>query len=130
MKRKTNLNPIVKEQVPINLKGVDSVAHLISKMGSFCEAQKCFVRDQKEIVPIGKKISFIAMLRNSSDDDICNSKRLDVLIQYDKDQITEAATIREIGAGSYEVSYVRQFAGSHTVSEQVGGEPVPGSPFL
>ena len=41
-KSKTKLNPIMKEQVPINLKGIDNVVHIISKLGSFCEAQKCY----------------------------------------------------------------------------------------
>ena len=129
-KNKTNLNPIMKEQVSINLKNMDKVMHLISKLGSFCDAQECSIRGNKEIVPIGILHLFTVQLRNSLGNEISNSKALDILVQYyNEDWVTEAATIREIGSGSYEASYVCKFAGSHTVSVQVGGKPLPGSPF-
>ncbi|XP_065902357.1 E3 ubiquitin-protein ligase TRIM71-like [Dysidea avara] len=106
-KSKTKLNPIMKEQVPINLKGL------------------------KGILPFTcKKNSFTIQLKDPLSNDICNSKEIDVMVQYyNKNQITEAATIREIGGGSYEASYICKFGGSHTVSIQVGGERIPGSPF-
>ena len=130
MKSKTKLSPIIKEQVPISFKGFDKVTHRISKLGSFCDAQKCFVADLKEIVPIDKNNCFTVKLKDFLGDDICNSTELDVVVQYDnKDQVSESATIREIGGGSYEASYVRKFGRSHTVSVQVGGETIPGSPF-
>ena len=130
-KSKTKLNPIMKEQVPINLKGIDNVVHIISKLGSFCEAQKCYTSGLKGILPFTcKKNSFTIQLKDPLGNDICNSKELDVIVQYyNKGQITEAATIREIGGGSYVASYICKFGGSHTVSIQVGGERIPGSPF-
>ena len=55
MKTHTKLRPVVEEQAPINLKGVDKAMRLVSKLGSFCDAQKCFHSDLNEEVPIGKK---------------------------------------------------------------------------
>ncbi|XP_065919710.1 E3 ubiquitin-protein ligase TRIM71-like [Dysidea avara] len=130
MKTQTKLHPIVKDLAPINLKGTDKAIHLISKLGSFCEAQKCFVSDLNEEVFIGKGISFTVFIKDIFSNDICNSKELDVLVQYfNKDRITDTATVRETGTGSYEVSYVPKFPGSHSVSVEVGGVPLPGSPF-
>ena len=130
MKNTTKLSPVMKEQVLINFKSMDKVTNHISKLGSFCDAQKCFVMDLKEIVPIDKKNCFAVQLKDILGDNVCNSKELDVLVQYyNKDRVTEAANILEIGGGSYEASYVRKFGGGHTVSVLVGGEPIPGSPF-
>jgi len=127
MKSKTILSPFIKEQVPINLKGLDKVIHQISILGSFCDAQKCFVTDLKETVPVDKSNHFTIQLKNFLGDNICYSKGLDVLVHYDN--VSESATIREIGSGSYEASYVGKFGRSHTVSVKVGGETIPGSPF-
>ena len=133
MKSKSKLSPIMKEQVPINLEGMHRVADYISKLGSFCDAQKCYTTGLKGVLPFTcKKHSFTVCLKDFLGNDICNSKELDVIVQYyNKGRVTEAATIREIGGGSYEASYVcRSVAGgSHTVSVQVGGESIPGSPF-
>ncbi|XP_065902733.1 E3 ubiquitin-protein ligase TRIM71-like isoform X2 [Dysidea avara] len=128
MESKTKLNPVSQEHSLINVKGTEKIIHQIRL---FCNVQECCtVVDLKDIVPIGKKNCFTLQLKDFLGNDICNSKELDILVQYDnKDRVTEVATIREIGSGSYEASYVRKFGGSHTVSVQVGGEPVPGSPF-
>jgi len=131
MKSKAKLGPIMKEQVPINLKGIEKVVHHVSKLGSFCDAQKCYTTGLRGELPcIHKKHSFTVCLKDFSGNDICNSKELDVLVQYyNKGRITESATIREIGGGSYEASYISKFGGIHTVSVQVGGELISGSPF-
>jgi len=131
MKNNAKLSPIMKKHVPINLKGIDKVVHIVSKLGSFCDAQKCYTTGLKGVLPFTcKKNSFRVQLKDSLGNSICNSKELEVLVQYyNKDQITEAAIIREVGGGGYEASYVCKFGGSHTVSVLVGGEPIPGSPF-
>ena len=128
IKSKTKLKPVSQEHSLINVKGTEKIIHQIRL---FCNVQECCtVEDLKDIVPIGKKNCFTVQLKDFLGNDICNFKQLDVLVQYDnKDRVTEAATIREIGGGSYEASYVHKFSGSHTVSVQVGGEPIPGSPF-
>jgi len=128
MKSKAKLCPIIKEQVPINLKGIEKVAHHVS---TFCNAQKCYTTGFAGVLPCShKKHSFMVCLKDFLGNDICNSKELDVLVQYcNKDRVTESATIREIGGGNYEAFYVSKFGGNHTVSVQVGGEPIPGSPF-
>ena len=65
MESNTNLSPILKEQVPINLKGVDKVAHLISRVGSFCEGQKCYTTGLKGKVSFTrKKNSFTVQLED------------------------------------------------------------------
>jgi len=77
-----------------------------------------------------KKTSFTVFLKDTLSNEVCISKELDVLVQYyNKDRIDEAATVREIGDGSYEVSYVPRILNSHTVSVEVGAVPIPGSPF-
>jgi len=129
-KRNTILNPFVKEQVPISLKGLNKVIHHISMLGSFCDAQKCFVTDLKETIPVNRNNCFAVQLKDFLGGDICNFNELDVLVQYDNmDQVSESATIKEIGGGSYEASYVAKFGRSHSVSVKVGGETIPGSPF-
>jgi len=130
MKTHIKLYPVDKEQAPINLKGMDKAMHLVSKLGSFCDAHKCFVSDLDEEVPIGKKISFTVILKDALGNEVCSSKELDVLVQYyNKDRVNEAATVREVGAGSYEVSYVPRILKNHTMFVEVGAVPISGSPF-
>ena len=130
VKSKTKLSPIVKEQVPINLKCMDKIANQISKLGLLYDSQKCFVTGLKEIVTIGKSNYFVLQLKDFLGNDISKTKELDVQVQYcNKSRVTEAATIRNIGDSSYEASYVCKFGGSHTVSVLMGGDHIHGSPF-
>jgi len=131
MKTHNELYSAVQQQAPIILKGVDKAVHLISKLGSFCEAQKCFVSDISEEVFVGKETAFNIFLKDDYGYHVHHSKELDVLVQYyNKGRITEAVAIREVSAASnHKAFYVPKFPGSHTLSIEVGGIAIPGSPF-
>ena len=128
MKSKVKLKPVSQEQALVNVKGTEKMIYQIK---SICTLQDCCtVEKLKRFVLTGEKHCFTVQLKDFLGNKIYHSKELEVLVQYDnKDRLTETATIREVVGGSYEASYVCKSDGSHTVCVQVGGEPIPGSPF-
>lgn len=127
MKSTAVLKPVSQEQVLVSVKGIEK---MICQIKSFCSVEECCIFENlKEIAPIGKKHRFTVHLKDFMGNNILNSKKLTVLVQYSKDQVTEAAAIQEISNGIYEASYICNFGGRHAVSVKIGEKPISGSPF-
>ena len=133
MRDKTNLKPITQQHFPIIPGNMDMMIHQFHQFGSFCDPRKCVVTDLKSLAPIGKRNSFRITLKDNLGIDIHNAREIDVHVQVKYDQkpwLTEVAAIRATSASTYEGSYICKDSASHAVYVLVGGQQIPGSPFM
>ena len=129
MKRRSRLEPVMREQAKVEFRDVEGLREAVKKLGFIrVEPSKCEV-----IIPpvIVKKTTMMISLMdklNNPVSDHCN--HINVAIENIRGgEAIQVGPIKEVGNGRYEVSYTPSRCGYHMISIIVDGHHIPGSPY-
>ena len=124
-------DPVTQEQTSVNFNGIGSMENLLSQTGTFVSPENCVVRNFSSRVPINERNSFQVLLRDARSHEVSNNlERLCIQVQYyNAARHSIIPKTKEKRNGCFEVSYTPSIGGEHTVLINIGGLPIPGSPF-
>ena len=133
-KRKSRLElcPVMSEQKEAVFENMEQITQAISKLGyDPVEPSKC-----EAVIPpvdaiVKKKATFIVILKNKDNNPVTNSsEELNVFIESIRDgEATQVRTIKEVGDGRYEASFIVRRCGYHLISITADGNHISGSPY-
>ena len=130
IKKKSRLEPVMKEQVEPQFENTETLCRAVNKLGLFpVDPSKCEV-----VIPpvIVKKMTMLMiMLKTNNNNSVTNySEELNVSIENVRDGKTiQVKTIKEVGGGRYDTSFTINKCGHYMISIIVDRHHISGSPY-
>ena len=130
MKRKSQLEPVRKEQRKMKFDGVQQLQLGINQLGLIpLDPNKCEAAIPSLIV--NKETVAIITVRDINNDLVSDSsEELDVSVQMVKNgEVVAVKAITELDNGRYNALFTPNRCGDHVISVKVDGHHIPDSPF-
>ena len=131
MKRRTRLEPVMKEQREVEYEEVERIFEEVTKLGGFrcIDPSKCKVTFPTAVTVINEETSLIITLRDDNrgiiDDE---SREVEVFVTTKTGEAIALKLVKDISGGKYTVSFTPRTVGDHVISVVVDGQHIPGSP--
>ena len=131
MKKRSRLEPVMREQVEPEFENVEPLCQAVNKLGFVpVEPSNCEVVIPPVIVK--KKMTVMIMLKNKNNNNpVTNSsEELNVFIENIRDgKAIQVRAIKAVGDGRYEASFTASRCGYYMISIIVDGHHIAGSPY-
>ena len=131
MKRRSRLEPVVKEQREVEYKKVEHLCEEVTKLGGYppLDPSKCKVTFSTETTVINREISLMITLRDVNGYLVEDSgSEFEVSVTTKTGEAIVVGPVKDVSGGNYEVSFTPRLLGDHVISVTVDGNHLPGSP--
>jgi len=131
MKRRTRLEPVMKEQREVEYEEVEHLCEEVTKLGGFqsINPSKCEVTFPTAMTVINKETSLIITFRDFNGDILDNRcSEVEVVVTTITGEAIALKPVKDISDGNYTVSFTPRTVGNHVISVVVDGQHIPGSP--
>ena len=131
MKKRSRLEPAMKEQREVEYGEVEHLCEEVTKLGGFLppDPSKCEVTFPTAITVMNKETSLTVTLRNDNGDivDDCSSE-VEVSVTTKTGEAIVVGPVKDVSGGNYTASFTPRTFGDHMISIAVDGQHIPGSP--
>jgi len=130
MKRRTRLEPVMKEQREVEYEEVECLCEEVTKLGGFpLDPNKCEVTFPTAMTVMNKETSLMITLRDFNDDIVDDrSSEVEVSVTTKTSEAISVGSFKNVSSGNYTVSFTPRTLGDHVISVVVEGQHIPGSP--
>ena len=131
MKRRSRLEPVMKEQREVKYGEVEHLCEEVTKFGGFpaVDPSKCEVTFPTAMTVMNKESSLMITLRDVNGDTVeDNSSEVEVSVTTKIKETIAVGPVKDVSGGNYIVSFTPRTPGDHVISVVVDGQHIPGSP--
>jgi len=130
MKRRTRLEPVVKEQREVEYEGVEHLCEEVTKLGRLpLDLSKCEVTFPTAMIVMNKEASLMITFRDDNGDIVDDrSSEVEVSMTTKTGEAILVGPVKDVRSGNYIVSFTPRTLGDHVISVVVDGQHIPGSP--
>ena len=130
MKRRSRLEPVMKEQREVEYKEVECLCEEVTKLGGFpLDPSKCEVTFPTTMAVMNKETSLVITLRDVNGDIVDDeSSEVEVSLSPKAGESIVVGPVKDVSGGNYTVSFTPRTLGDHMISIVVDGQHIPGSP--
>ena len=130
MKRRSRLEPVVKEQRKVEYKEVDHLCEEVTKLGGYpLDPSKCEVTFPTEMTVINRETSLMITLRDVNGYLVEDSgSEFEVSVTTKTGEAIVVGPVKDVSDGNYKVSFTPRLLGDHVISITVDGNYLPGNP--
>ena len=130
MKRRSRLEPVVKEQREVEYKEVEHLCEEVIKLGGYpLDPSKCEVTFPTAMTVMNKETSLMITMRNVNGDRVDDSGNiLEVFVTTKTGEAIVVGPVNGVSGGNYAVSFTPRTLGDHMISVVGDGQHIPGSP--
>ena len=130
MKKRSRLEPVMKEQREVEYGEVLRLCEEVTKLGGFpLDPSKCEVTFPTAMTIMNKETSLMITLRDV-DGDIVDDKsiKVEVSVTTKTGESIVVGPVKDVSGGNYTASFTPRTFGDHVISIVVDGQHIPGSP--
>ena len=131
MKRRSRLEPVVKEQKEVEFEGVEHLCEEVTKLGRYpaLDPNKCEVTFPTAMIIMNKETSLMITLRDINGDNVDESSdKVEVSLTTVTGEAIVMGRVKDVSSGKYTVYFTPRTCGDHDVSVLVDRQYIPGSP--
>ena len=130
MKRRTRLEPVIKEQREVKYEEVERLCEEVTKLGGLpLDPSKCEVTFPTAMTVINKETLLMITLRDDNGDIVDDrSSEIEVSVTSKTEEAILVEPVKDVNGGKYTISFTPRTLGDHLTSVVVDGQHIPGSP--
>jgi len=130
MKRRTRLEPVMKEQREVKYEEVKRLCEEVTKLGRLpLDPSKCEVTFPTAMTVMNKETSLMITLRDDNGDIVDDrSSEVEVSMTSKSGEVIVVEQVKFVSCGNYTVSFTPRTLGDYVISVVVDGQHIPGSP--
>ncbi|XP_065917688.1 tripartite motif-containing protein 2-like [Dysidea avara] len=131
MKRRSRLEPAMKEQREVEYGEVERLCEEVTKLGGFLppDPSKCEVTFPTAMTVMNKVTSLMITLRDVNGDIVDDkSSEVEVSMTTKTGEAIVVGPVKDVSGGNYTASFTPRTFGDHMISIAVDGQHIPGSP--
>ena len=131
MKKRSRLEPVVKEQREVEYEEVEHLCEEVTKLGRYpaLDPSKCEVTFPIAMTIMNKETLLMVTLRDINGDNVDDSSdKVEVSITTVTREAIIVGPVKGVIGGKYMVSFTPRTCGDHDVSVLVDRQHIPGSP--
>ena len=131
MKRRSRLEPVMKEQREVEYEEMERLCKEVTKLGGFLplDPSKCEVTFRTAMTVMNKETSLMVTLRDVSGDIVDDkSTEVEVSMTTKTGKAIVVGPVKDVSGRNYTASFTPRTFGNHMVSIAVDGQHIPGSP--
>ncbi|XP_065917486.1 tripartite motif-containing protein 3-like [Dysidea avara] len=130
MKKRSRLEPVMKEQREVEYGEVDHLCEEVTKLGGFpLDPSKCEVTFPTAMTVMNKETSLMVTLRDVNGDIVeYGSSEVNASVTTKTGEAIVVGPVKDVNGGNYTVSFTPRTPGDYMISIVVDGQHIPGSP--
>ena len=130
MKKRSRLEPVMKEQTEVEYEKVEHLCEEVTKLGGFpLDPSKCEVTFPTAMTIINKETSLMVTLRDVNGDIVDDkSSEVEVSVTTKTGEAILVEPVKDISGENCAVYFTPRTLGDHMISVIVDGQHIPGSP--
>ena len=131
MKRRSRLEPVMKEQKEVEYGEVERLCEEVTKLGgpTAVDPSKCEVTFPTAMTVMNKESSLMITLRDVNGGTVeDSSSKVEVSVTTQTKEAIVIGPVNDVSGGNYTVSFAPRTLGDHVISIAVNGQHIPGSP--
>ena len=131
MKRRSRLEPVMKEQREVEYEEMERLCEEVTKLGGFLplDPSKCEVTFPTAMTVMNKETSLTVTLRDVNGDIVDDkSTEVEVSMTTKTGKAIVVGPVKDVSGGNYTASFTPRTFGNHMISIAVDGQHIPGSP--
>ncbi|XP_065917713.1 E3 ubiquitin-protein ligase TRIM71-like [Dysidea avara] len=131
MKRRSRLEPAMKEQREVEYGEVERLCEEVTKLGGFLppDPSKCEVTFPTAMTVMNKVTSLMITLRDVNGDIVDDkSSEVEVSMTTKTGEAIVVGPVKDVSGGNYTAFFTPRTFGDHMISIAVDGQHIPGSP--
>ena len=131
MKRRSRLEPVMKEQREVEYEEMERLCEEVTKLGGFLplDPSKCEVTFPTAMTVMNKVTSLMVTLRDVNGGIVDDkSSEVEVSMTTKTGEAIVVEPVKDVSGGNYTASFTPRTFGDHMISIAVDGQHIPGSP--
>ena len=130
MKRRSRLEPVMKEQREVEYGEMERLCEEVTKLGGFpLDPSKCEVTFPTATTIMNKESSLMITLRDVNGDIVDErSHEVEVSVTTQTGEAIVTEPVKDVSGGNYTVSFTPRTLGDHVISVVIDGQHIPDSP--
>ena len=130
MKRRSRLEPVVKEQRKVEYKEMEHLCEEVTELGGYpLDPNKCEVTFPTAITVMNKETLLMITLRDVNGDIVDDSSsEVEIYVTTKIGEAIVVGPVKDVGGGNYTVSFTPKTLGDHMITVVVDGQHIEGSP--
>ncbi|XP_065894880.1 tripartite motif-containing protein 2-like [Dysidea avara] len=131
MKKRSRLEPVMKEQREVEYEEVERLCEEVTKLGGFLplDPSKCEMTFPTAMTIMTKETSLMVTLRDVNGDIVDDkNSEVNVSVTTKTGEAIVVGPVKDVSGGNYTVSFTPRTPGDHIISIVIDGQHIPGSP--
>ena len=131
MKKRSRLEPVMKEQREVEYEEVERLCEEVTKLGGFLplDPSKCEMTFPTAMTIMTKETSLMVTLRDVNGDIVDDkNSEVNVSVTTKTGEAIVVGPVKDVSGGNYTVSFTPRTPGDHMISIVIDGQHIPGSP--
>ena len=131
MKKRSRLEPVMKEQREVEYEEVERLCEEVTKLGGFLplDPSKCEMTFPTAMTIMTKETSLMVILRDVNGDIVDDkNSEVNVSVTTKTGEAIVVGPVKDVSGGNYTVSFTPRTPGDHMISIVIDGQHIPGSP--